>query len=140
MNEQREQVVCETAPSRVRRDRFLFWIVNGMLAAFFVTMLWAVPRAVMAFFLSACFGIIMLNGFRTVIGVAVRQNGLTITTPFTQEEFPWTDVRVTGHWLLRIDLHIGGKLWPYMWVPWSRKNREALRTIKLYSGRSGTQV
>jgi hypothetical protein len=82
----------------VNRQKIIYWVV-AVIAPF----LFSVPIAIhgnwpiaLVFFAWTCM-IMLLNGHRTIIGLAVFEQGIRITTPLSVADFAWDDVRVTGY-------------------------------------------
>ena len=127
--------VCdyETSHSTIRNLRAFFWAVMltgppGLAAASFLTQR---SLGIAMLMLVGGYLIMLLNGFRTVIGVRLYGDRLQIITPLAEPEFRWDRVRVKKYpaFCLRTDIYVSGKLWPFMWGTWGERAR-ALRAIE----------
>lgn len=140
MNEKRDRAVYRTDPLRISRSRFLFRLVLciGPLAFAAVALAGSHSIALALLLATGAFGVMLLNGSRTVIGVVVSPDQLVIVTPFAEAPLPWHMVAIKQYPapFSRTDFDVSGRLWPYMWghgVRPCEEDREALQMIEHYS-------
>ena len=118
MSDQVGECIYETRSSATRRQRIFYWTIAiiGPLA-FFVFAIWqGGGLALAAFSFVAAWGVMLLNGFRMVIGVRVYSDRLCIVTPLADREFPWSRVTIKKYPAIffRTDVYVDNEVWPFM--------------------------
>jgi hypothetical protein len=135
-----DECLHETSPRLVRGLRIYFWIAMVVgPPAFAIYGLWVVgePRAALGGFVMAC-GIMLLNGYRGVIGLRVYEDRLQIITPLAEPAFPWT--RVTIRWTrpisFGVDIRVSGRIWAFVVAPFFGAIRDGVRAAEQQSLRA----
>jgi hypothetical protein len=129
MNAGSDQCVYSTDERSVRRLRLIFWFTSIPLS---IAILYIARTYLYVFLLFSITlpAIVVLNGFRTVIGARVCRDRLEISTPFIKQIFSWDEVKVKRyHWIfMRTDIYVSGKIWPFMMLN-KRRVLEALEDV-----------
>ncbi|MCX6376668.1 MAG: hypothetical protein NTU88_11660 [Armatimonadetes bacterium] len=131
MNAQMGECTYETKGSVTRKLRLFYWIVVTTGPTLFF-ILFVGDLRVAALMFAAAWGVMLLNGYRTVIGVRVCRDRLRITTALAVHEFPWSRVAIKKYPAIfaRTDIYVKGKVWPFMMGLGMRGTREAIDAME----------
>ena len=118
MTEQTGECSYETRGSAIRRQRIFYWAIaiTGPLAFFVFAMWQGGGLALAAFLFVAAWGVMLLNGFRMIIGVRVCSDRLCLITSLAGREFPWSRVTIKKYPAIffRTDVFVDNEVWPFM--------------------------
>ena len=122
---------CEESIARHRRFFRVAVIVAPLAYCLFIALIGSgVERWFIAlFFMCGLVGIMLLNGYRMVIGVRIYEDRLVIITPLSETSSSWEQIRVS-YFFGRLDIYTKGAGWPYMLSRWRKQDRQATKLIR----------
>jgi hypothetical protein len=137
MADEQDRMILETSPRSIRWLRLYWWVVMiaAPIAMPSVILSAGGPVSVAVLACAAAGGVMLLNGYRTVIGVRLSPDRLRLITALSAREYRWEEVR-TRHLMFELHIHVRGVLFPYTYASVWREGREAMATIRYYAGQA----
>ena len=137
MADEHDSMILESSPRSIRRLR-LYWrvvMIAGPIAMPAVILLAGGPVSVAILAFVSVGGIMLLNGYRSVIGVRLWQDHFCVITALSEREFRWDEAR-TKYYIFSLHIYVRGVVLPYIYESVWGEGREAMATIRYYASQA----